>query len=107
MLQAAEREAVEVRYNADGTEERTITFAPDVLSAVNTAVNISRRRSSLLGLDAPRQVEVAGADGGPVVTDIGELLRERMEAVNPGSTVTTTSNTMAPQNGLHSEQGDD
>lgn len=106
MLEAAQQGSIQVSYAADGTEVRTPTFAPEVLAAVNTAVNVSRRRSSLLGLDAPRQVEVAGADGGPVVTDIGELLRERMEAVNPGSTVTAAPETTASQNGLHSEQED-
>lgn len=106
-LMAAEREATEVTYRPDGSEQRTVTFAPEVLAAVNNAVNVARRKATLLGLDAPRQVEVAGPDGGPVLTDIGELLRERMEAVNPGSTVTATPNTTASQNGLHSEQGDE
>jgi hypothetical protein len=102
-LGAAEREAIEVTYGSGGQEERTVVFAPDVLAAVNGAINVSRRKSSLLGLDAPRQVELAGLDGGPVVTDIGELLRERMEAVTPGSTVTAAPNTTASENGLHPE----
>ena len=44
----------------------------------STAVRISARRSGLLGLDAPKQVEVAGAGGGAVQTDIGDMLRERL-----------------------------
>lgn len=41
-------------------------------------LNISRRRSGLMGLDAPRQVEVAGKDGGAIQTDIGELFRAKL-----------------------------
>ncbi len=41
-------------------------------------LNISRRRSGLMGLDAPRQVEVAGVGGGSIQTDIGELFRAKL-----------------------------
>ena len=44
-------------------------------------LRISARRSGLLGLDAPRQVEITGAGGGPIRTDIGEVLRERADAI--------------------------
>ena len=41
-------------------------------------LNISRRRSGLMGLDAPRQVEVSGPDGEAIRTDIGELFRAKL-----------------------------
>jgi len=45
---------------------------------VSAAVRVSKRRSDLLGLDAPRQVEVSGANGEAMRTDVGEILRERL-----------------------------
>lgn len=45
---------------------------------VSTAVRISARKAALNGLDAPRQVEVAGVDGGAIQTDIGELFRAKL-----------------------------
>jgi hypothetical protein len=49
------------------------------LNAVNSAIRISQRRASLNGLDAPRQVEIAGTDNGAIRTDIGDLLRDRLK----------------------------
>lgn len=57
---------------------------PEMTSLVNTAVKVSARKSALFGLDAPRQVEVAGEGGGPVVTDVGRILLERLEQLEQG-----------------------
>ncbi|MGI9459094.1 MAG: hypothetical protein ACR2NF_03770 [Pirellulales bacterium] len=51
----------------------------EIALLVNSALRVSQRKSALYGLDAPRQIEVAGQDGQPIVTDVGEMLRERME----------------------------
>jgi len=51
----------------------------EFLNIVMTAVRISKRRSELFGLDAPRQLEVTGAGGGAIRTDIGDLLISRLE----------------------------
>jgi hypothetical protein len=56
----------------------------EVVTVLNTAVNVMKRKASLLGLDAPRQVELAGVNGGPIATDVGELLRERIGLVRKG-----------------------
>jgi hypothetical protein len=48
---------------------------------VLSAVRVAKRKADLFGLDAPRQVEVAGAGGGPIQTDVGELLRDRLKAL--------------------------
>ena len=44
----------------------------------NSAIRISQARRQLFGMDAPRQIEVTGQDGGALRTDVGEILRERL-----------------------------
>ena len=44
----------------------------------NSAIRISGARRQLFGMDAPRQVEITGEDGGPLRTDVGDILRERL-----------------------------
>ncbi len=44
----------------------------------NSAIRISTARRQLFGMDAPRQLEVTGPEGGPLRTDVGEILRERL-----------------------------
>ncbi len=53
----------------------------EFVSLVNSAVKVSQRRAALYGLDAPRQVEISGEDGGPVRTDVGQILLERIRAL--------------------------
>ena len=48
------------------------------LEQVDRALRIEKRRSELWGLDAPKQHEVAGLRGGPVRTDVGDYLLERL-----------------------------
>lgn len=59
----------------------------EFVKLISAAVRVSKRRADLLGLDAPRQVELAGKDGGPVETDIGEILRQRAEALRAANPV--------------------
>lgn len=63
------------RISALNAKEQVDEF----VKLTTTAVRISSRRAGLLGLDAPKQFEVAGPGGGPIETDIGEALRERLE----------------------------
>lgn len=49
-----------------------------VMRIINTANNLSKRRATLNGLDAPRQVELTGRDGEPLATDVGQMLRDRL-----------------------------
>lgn len=44
----------------------------------NSAIRVSGARRQLFGLDAPRQVEISGPEGGPLRTDMGDILRERL-----------------------------
>lgn len=53
----------------------------EMMAVANAAVRISQRRSALFGLDAPRQVELAGEDGGPIRTDVGDILLERIRSL--------------------------
>tara|TARA_R110000751_G_C13652601_1_gene468192 strand:+ start:245 stop:781 length:537 start_codon:yes stop_codon:yes gene_type:complete len=50
----------------------------EIALLVNSALRVSQRKSALFGLDAPRQVEIAGQNGDPIITDVGEMLRQRM-----------------------------
>ena len=53
------------------------------LDQVRNVIAIEKRRADLWGLDATRTVEITGADGGPVETDVGQLLIERLKALAP------------------------
>lgn len=53
----------------------------EFVALVNAAVRISNSRASLFGLEAPKQVEITGQDGGPVETDVGRILVERLRAL--------------------------
>mgnify|MGYP003646907353 CR=1 FL=1 len=75
-LVAAERECLQEVIDKDGNVQRQSTYSRDVQTAIFGAGR----------LDAPKQLEVTGLDGGPIVTDIGEVLRKTMEEVMPGST---------------------
>jgi len=61
------------------TAQRQQADPTTIIHIVNGALNISKRRSALYGVDAPRQVELTGADGGALETDIGQLLRDRLQ----------------------------
>jgi hypothetical protein len=51
------------------------------LDQVRNVLAIEKRRADLWGLDAPKGVEVTGADGGPIETDVGQLLRQRLAEI--------------------------
>lgn len=53
------------------------------LEQVRNVLAIEKRRADLWGLDAPKNVEVVGSNGGPVQTDVGALLLERLRHLNP------------------------
>lgn len=58
--------------------ESTVEF----VQLINTAVRISRSRSALYGLEAPKQIEVTGEDGGPIQVTLSarETLAEKFAA---------------------------
>ena len=49
------------------------------LSQVPTAIRLMKRRAELFGLDAPKQHEITGTDGGALRTDVGDMLIARLE----------------------------
>jgi hypothetical protein len=59
-----------------------------IMRIIATANNLSKRRSTLCGLDAPRQVELTGADGGAIETDIGQMLKDRLQQLQSRSVET-------------------
>lgn len=54
----------------------------ELATLINSAVRLSQARRQLFGMDAPKQIELAGKGGGPVETDIGEVLRQRVAALD-------------------------
>jgi hypothetical protein len=69
-----------------------------VIGAINSALRISARRAALNGLDSPRQVEIAGQDGGALRTDIGDLLRSRLEKLEQFDNVPRETIEISPGN---------
>jgi hypothetical protein len=67
------------------------TTTPQLATILGSLVAVSRRRASLYGLDAPRQVEVAGPDGGPLQTDVGEILYERLRRLREADVIDVDS----------------
>jgi len=53
----------------------------EFVALVNSAVRISNSRASLYGLEAPKQMTVTGQDGGPIETDVGRILVERLRSI--------------------------
>jgi hypothetical protein len=49
------------------------------VQAIREALHISKRRSELLGLDAPRRQELSGPDGGPIEFDLSALSDEELK----------------------------
>ena len=56
------------------------TGVTEITALVNSAINLSKRRSSLNGLDSASKHEITGIDGTALQTDVGEMLRQRLEA---------------------------
>jgi hypothetical protein len=54
------------------------------LDQVKNILAIEKRRADLWGLDASKQVAVTGADGGPIQTDVGQVLLERLRQLGDG-----------------------
>ena len=59
----------------------TETSPGEISQLVNTAVNISKRRAALNGLDPARKHEISGIDGEAIQTDVGEMLRARLSTL--------------------------
>ena len=68
----------------------TETGVGEITALVNSAINLSRRRSSLNGLDSAKKHEVTGLGGGALATDVGEMLKERLKVFE--ETQTTQGN---------------
>jgi hypothetical protein len=60
------------------------TSAGEVVSIINSALNLSRRRAQLNGVDIPRRHEITGVDGKPLelTTDIGQLINQRIDSLS-------------------------
>ena len=56
------------------------TGAGEIVPLVNSALNLARRRAALNGLDSASKHEISGPDGSALQTDVGEMLRQRLQA---------------------------
>jgi hypothetical protein len=61
------------------------------LDQIPNVLRVEKRRAELWGLDAPKAVEVSGADGSPLRTDVGVLLLERLRALGEAERVATSN----------------
>ena len=67
------------------TVRETEVSPGEISQLVNTAVNISKRRAALNGLDPARKHEISGLDGEAIKTDVGEMLRAKLSALEANS----------------------
>ena len=78
------------------------------LDQVANLIRIEKRRAELFGLDAPKGYQITGADGGPVETDVGTILRERLAAMRERADATPDQvreiSSNGSQNGLEPDQ---
>ncbi len=51
------------------------------LRIMETCLKITESKRKLHGLDAPRQLELSGKDGEEIKTDVGQVLKERLDAL--------------------------
>lgn len=56
-------------------------FLQGDLTQVKNVIAIEKRRADLWGLDASRVLEITGAQGGAIETDIGQVLIDRLRAL--------------------------
>ena len=66
------------------------------LAQVDRALRIEKRRAELFGLDAPKQHEITGVEGGPLRTDVGDMLIARLEELRRRQGPLVTDADMAP-----------
>lgn len=77
-MQVLENERLDDLWRRAYSRLRTADTIDEFVKVQTLMLRISTRRAGLMGLDAPRQVEVAGPGGGALRTDVGEILRERL-----------------------------
>lgn len=82
VVEPAREQRIIADQRLDFLLQRTLSaFANGDLDQVRNVLAIEKRRADLWGLDAPKGVEVTGRDGGPIETDVGELLRRRLSEI--------------------------
>jgi hypothetical protein len=81
-MQVLENERLDDLWRRAYARLRTADTVDEFVKLEALMLRISTRRAGLLGLDAPRQVEISGRGGGAIQTDIGEILRKRVAAID-------------------------
>lgn len=82
-LRVIENERVEElwRRTYNMMEDPTLTLSQS-LRIMETALKVTESKRKLHGLDAPRQLEISGQDGHEIKTDVGTILRERLQELH-------------------------
>ena len=83
VVEPAEHQRVIMAERLDTALQRVMDaiLRDNDLDQVVNLIRIEKRRAELFGLDAPKGYQITGADGGPVETDVGTILRERLSAM--------------------------
>ena len=83
VVEPAEHQRVIMAERLDTALQRVMDaiLRDNDLDQVVNLIRIEKRRAELFGLDAPKGYQITGADGGPVETDVGTILRERLTAM--------------------------
>jgi len=66
------------------------------LRIMETALKVTESKRKLHGLDAPRQLEISGQDGDEIKTDVGTILKERLQTLHDRYVDSTTETLTEP-----------
>ena len=69
------------------------------------ALKVTESKRKLHGLDAPRQLEISGQDGDEIKTDVGQILKDRLQALHDRYVESTSEDTEALTEAVETDQG--
>lgn len=83
VVEPAEHQRVIMADRLDTLLQRSMdAFLRGDLDQIPNLLRIEKQRADLFGLNAPRGFEISGVDGGAIQTDVGQLLKEKLSALN-------------------------
>jgi hypothetical protein len=105
-LRVIENERVEDlwRRTYQMLEDPTLTL-PQSLRIMETALKVTESKRKLHGLDAPRQLEISGQDGDEIKTDVGTILKERLQELHDRYVESTVEPPTEPSGATADGQG--
>lgn len=85
-------------------EDPTLTLS-ESLRIMETALKVTESKRKLHGLDAPRQLEISGQDGDEIKTDVGQILKDRLQALHDRYVESTSEESEALTEAVETDQG--